>query len=127
MSVVFVTNFHPDHDYRPATEFGALRPVTSGNYPIFKTQRLLEEICDSLQESSENDFLLFSGSSTIAGLALAVWLSKHSKANLLLFERAMGRNKYVVRTITKHEVLQAIEEARERKELSDESRSSRAS
>ena len=121
MSVEFITNMHSDHDYLPATEFGALRPITSGNYPIFKTQRLLEEICDALHDSTESDFLLFSGSSTIAGLALSVWLGMHGRVNLLMFERRAGRQNYVARTLTQREILQAVEEARSRREAARES------
>lgn len=114
--VVYVTNLHADHDYTPATEYGAIRPVTSGNYPVFQTRRLMEEICDSLAESTDEDFVLISGSSVIAALTLAVWFGMHSQCNLLLFERKHTRESYTVRTISTIEVLRGIEAARERKE-----------
>jgi len=39
-----------------------MRPITSGNYAIFKTTRLLEEVVAALARSSETDYLAFSGS-----------------------------------------------------------------
>jgi hypothetical protein len=120
--VVFVTNFHPDHNYQPATEYGAVRPITSGNYPVFKTHRLLEEITDAIVESDEQDFLLLSGSSAIAAIAIAVWLTKHHQVNLLLHEKRHGRQGYVPRTIKRTDLLFAVEEARNRKEAGDATR-----
>ncbi len=119
MSVVYITNLHPDHDYQAATEFGALVPVTSGNYPVFQTQRMLEEIAEALRISSADDFLLMSGSSVVASLCIAVWLAMHEQVNLLVFERKHGRQRYVVRTVARSEILINVELARERQEVAD--------
>ena len=96
----------PGHDYSRASVYGALAPITSGNYPIFKTSRLLEEITTKLTESTPDDYLLLSGSNTVAALCLAVWFAKHRGVKLLLFDRPNG---YVERTISREEIHLMIE------------------
>ena len=57
---VYVSNRASTHDYTSASKMGALRFVTIGNYPIFKTARLQEEIITALAYSTKDDYLLFS-------------------------------------------------------------------
>jgi hypothetical protein len=112
MSTVFVTNRSPTHDYSPAAKFGSLRFVTMGNYPIFKTGRLQEEIIDALIHSTPDDFLVISGSGTIAAMCMAVWLELHGKVKMLLWDRTEGT--YVVREINKPMLRVEIETARDK-------------
>jgi len=74
----------PQHSYDSASKYGAIRPVTSGNYPVFKTDRLIEEVVRSLTYSSRTDYLLFSGSSFVAGICMGVWLAMHKECHALL-------------------------------------------
>lgn len=112
MSVVYISNMGPLHDYSRASVFGALAPITSGNYPIFKTGRLLEEITEKLIDSTADDFLLLSGSNTVAALCLAVWFAKHKRVRLLLFDRPNG---YVERVISREEIHLVIEQVEDAK------------
>lgn len=109
-ATVFISNMSKDHDYTGAVKFGAIRPITSGNYPIFKTQRLLEEIIDALVHSKETDYLLLSGSSVVAGFSLVIWLMLHRKVNLLLHDRRQGQ--YVPRVFQRDTTYLDIERAR---------------
>lgn len=111
-ATVFVSNMSRDHDYGKAAVFGAIRPITSGNYPIFKTGRLQEEIVTALIHSTEDDYLCLSGSSVVAGLCLAIWLTMHKKVNLLLHDRRQGA--YVPRTLNRDEMRLDIERARDK-------------
>lgn len=104
MSKVFVSNWNEEHEegpvpYSTAAVYGALVRVTSGNYPIFKTLRLQEEIARSLEASSDDDYLLLSGSSLVAGLCMTMWMFKHGRCKVLLLDRR--ERGYVVRLITK--------------------------
>lgn len=110
--VVFVTNLNPKHEYDAAAKFGAMRPVTSGNYPVFKTDRLIEEIVTALLHSKETDYLLFSGSSFIGGLCLAVWLQIHKECHALLYDAK--QTAYVPRTIRRPDLSVQIERIRDR-------------
>jgi len=109
-STVFITNMASDHDYKSATVYGALRPITTGNYPVFKSGRLLEEIAASLSQSEETDYLLFSGSSFIAGICLAVWLQRHKECKSLLYDKS--QRGYASRVIRKSDIIIQLEKAR---------------
>jgi hypothetical protein len=100
------------HDYGSATKYGALRPVTTGNYPVFKTSRLIEEIIDALVHSGPEDYLLLSGSSTIAGICQVVWIQLHGKCKFLLWSR--DEDSYVVRVIDKPAIVLLIEETKDK-------------
>jgi len=108
---VFVTNKSHSHDYTSASKLGALRFVTNGNYPIFKTIRLQEEIINALAYSSKDDYLLFSGSSVVAALAMAVWLEIHGVAKILLWDRT--QDSYVVRVIETKQIRIEVETAKD--------------
>lgn len=113
-ATVFISNMSIDHDYTNAAVFGAVRPITSGNYPIFKTTRLIEEVIKALIYSKDTDYLLLSGSSVVASICLAVWLMLHKKANLLLHDRR--QNQYVPRVFDREATLLELERARDRLE-----------
>jgi hypothetical protein len=87
MTKVFVSNWNDEHDYSSAALHGQLARVTSGNYPIFKTLRLQEEIARALQKSKPDDFLLLSGSSLVAGLCMTAWMFMHGRCKILLLDR----------------------------------------
>lgn len=109
-ATVFVSNMSRDHDYSKAATFGAVRPVTTGNYPIFKTARLQEEIVRALLASEETDFLLISGSSIVAALCLMIWMQMHKSVQLLLFDRR--QECYVPRKLSKDDIYTEIERQR---------------
>jgi hypothetical protein len=109
--VVFVTNMSPAHSYESAVRYGAIRPITSGNYPVFKSYRLTEEIARSLAYSTEDDYLLFSGSSFVAGLCAVVWLMMHRECKVLLWDPK--QRAYVPRTVKRDEIRVLIERARD--------------
>lgn len=110
---VFITNMARDHEYAGAARYGALRPITSGNYPIYKTPRLLEEIVQALVDSDADDYLCISGSSIVAALCLWVWIEMHRKCNMLLFRPADGGS-YLLRVLDRAEVRNEIEHTRDR-------------
>ena len=113
MSTVFISNMS-EHDYSSATQFGALRFVTSGNYPIYKTSRLMEEIAETLAESTQEDHLLLSGSAVIAALCMTVWLTYHSRINILLYDHA--NNVYEERKLDKSSIRVLVERIIDRRE-----------
>ena len=109
---VFITNRSPTHVYDSAYTFGSIRYVTSGNYPIFKTARLQEEIIDVLAYSTKHDYLLFSGSGVVAALCLTVWLEMHGECRALLWDRT--EDAYVLRVIERSNIRLEIERASDR-------------
>lgn len=113
MSVVFISNMSSGHDYSSAGSFGNFRPITTGNFPIFKTERLREEIISALIHSSQEDYLLLSGSSVVAGLCMAVWMMLHGEVKLLLYDRGRGKGAYVVRRIEREKLMIEVEKAKD--------------
>jgi len=115
-ATVFISNKASQHNYTPAAQHGAMKSITSGNYSIFKTVRLRDEIIKVLLNSEKTDFLLLSGSSVIAGICMSIWLLMHDEVKLLLYDRK--ERSYVIRTLSKSDIKLAIEtaldEARER-------------
>jgi len=104
--VVYISNMSPAHSYESASRYGAIRPVTSGNYPVHKTERLLEEIIQALVQSEEDDYLLLSGSSFIAALCLAVWFMLHKRCLALLW--VPRQQEYILRTLKREDILTQI-------------------
>ncbi len=112
--VVFISNKAGHHDYVAAEHYGALRPITSGNFAIFKTERLREEIAVALAHSTIHDYLLLSGSSFIAGLCMSMWVLSHGTVKLLLYDRSA--KKYVVREFHGNAAKVELERMRDRLE-----------
>lgn len=111
-ATVYISNLSPDHDYTAAKNYGTLRPVTIGNFPIFKIGRLVEEIATALAASTPDDYLVLAGSSIVASLALAMWLHKHKSCQMLLYDRAAG--KYTMRLVATEQFDGALEAAQDR-------------
>lgn len=114
---VFISNLGGGKDYSSVAKFGAMRPITSGNFPIFKTDRLMEEVITAILDSEPDDYLVLSGSGLVTALCLSVWLIIHKKARLLLFDKRQGdKGQYVPRTVTREEIILSIEHIKERKD-----------
>jgi len=88
-----------------------MRPITSGNYPIFKSTRLLEEIVLALSQSEDTDYLAFSGAAFVGALCLAVWLILHRECKVLLYDPR--QNAYVPRVLKRNDIIVQIEKLRE--------------
>lgn len=111
-ATVFLSNMAADHNYASAARYGAVRPVTRGNYAVFKHVRLIEEIVDALVHSSKTDYLAISGSGFIAALCLSVWLLLHRECKVLLFDAK--QKAYVLRLIKRDMLIIAIEKAKDK-------------
>ncbi len=109
---VYITNRSAAHDYSSATRYGAIRFVTSGNYPVFKTSRLQEEVAEALAYSQSSDFLLLSGSSVVASICIAVWLEMHGTCQILIWDRV--EDEYVIRVLSKPEIATMVAEVANR-------------
>jgi len=115
---VYISNKSEDHNYSPAAAYGSLRYITIGNYPIFKTTRLMEEIIKALVMSEPDDYLLISGSAIIAGMALATWMEMHAVVKVLLWDRANGT--YVQRSLDRDTIRIMIQQASDQIEESED-------
>lgn len=110
-STVFVSNLSADHDYSATTEYGVLRPITMGNYPIFKIGRLVEEISKVVVHSTPQDYLVLSGSSVVSSLCLTLWMLRHGTCQLLLYDR--GSSRYTMRILAREQLEAAFQYAQD--------------
>lgn len=110
-ATVFLSNMGK-HEYDSLAAYGAMRPVTQGNYNVFKTERLTEEIIACLADSSETDYLALSGSTLIAAICMEVWMLMHKRVQLLIFDPR--QDQYVPRAFDRGQLLLQIEQARDK-------------
>jgi hypothetical protein len=106
-ATVYVANLSA-HDYTAASEYGVLKPVTIGMIDLTNPDRLLTQIIEETQLSTDEDYLLFSGPPLVCALCLLVWLTKHNTCNMLIFD-AKDRSRYIARTITNAQINSAVE------------------
>lgn len=93
---VYVSNYS-GHDYKPATKYGQIIPLTVGNINPLQVDRLLFEILNILQDSTPDDYLVLSGHHVIVAIAVSILITLHGKVNLLIWNK--NTNDYNVRTI----------------------------
>lgn len=110
---VYISNKARNQNYKAAEEFGSVVFVTQGKFPIFKTNLLRGEIIKVLLWSEEDDYLLLSGSTVVAGLCLMIWLMLHKQCKLLLHDPKMG---YIPRKFSREEVMMEVETLRDKME-----------
>lgn len=105
--IVYITNLGRDHDYGPAAKWGAIRPITEGNFSIYKTHRILEEVIAGISDSQPTDYLALSGAAIICSIAVSVWLTMHGTCQILIFHPAT--NSYQRRSISWDEIRKGFE------------------
>ena len=102
MRTVWVAN-ESGHDYEPAEQYGKLGKLTLGNQNTFRLDRLIAHITRGICKfTSEDDYLLISGSPVINSVAFHVWLETHPRCNLLQW-RAKSRE-YILTTVTRTQI-----------------------
>jgi|GraSoiStandDraft_4_1057263.scaffolds.fasta_scaffold120446_2 hypothetical protein len=90
-SRVFVTNF-AGHDYTKAERYGEIVYITKGYVSFFSLDRIKYRVCEALQGSTEDDWLLLSGIPMICVVAACYWLWKHDKVKLLVHDKRSDGN-----------------------------------
>lgn len=83
---VYVTNF-AGHDYSKAEEYGELHWITRGYISFHSLDRVKYRICEALQDSQSEDWLLLSGIPMICVVAALYWNWKHTKCKILVHDK----------------------------------------
>jgi len=73
VSKVYITNFNSDYDYSEAEKLGETVLMSSGYIPEYKLKSLEASFAIYALQSTEEDFLLLSGSNIVTAIAAAVW------------------------------------------------------
>jgi len=90
---VYVVN-KSNHDFTSAKKFGKLVYLSVGKMSRYEPNKMARQFEDVLKGSSEEDYLLMSGLSMMNSIAVAIFVQKHRRLNLLLFKdgRYLERN-----------------------------------
>ena len=83
---VYVTNFS-GHDFSKAEKFGEIAWITRGYVSFHSLDRVKFRICEEVDKSSEDDYLLLSGIPIICVLCATYWLWKHKKCKMLVHDK----------------------------------------
>jgi hypothetical protein len=84
------------HDYTKAERFGRVMPITTGSINSFNPDRLMVVISTRLRVAAVDDFLTISGSPMLNALAIAMWLRRFGKANILQWSFRDDEYKHLV-------------------------------
>ena len=105
MPRVYVVN-KSSHDYSPAEDFGKIIYLSYKSLSPFGTSKLFRSFSEKLKGSEWDDFILVSGLSIMTAIACCIFVSKHKRLNLLIYNHAelkAGRNPYSPRTVVFNE------------------------
>lgn len=83
---VFVTNF-AGHDYSEAEKYGEIVWITRGYISFHSLDRVKYRICEEVDKSTSEDWLLLSGIPIVCVLAALYWQWKHNKVKLLVHDK----------------------------------------
>ncbi len=85
MPKVYVVN-QGGHDFSTAERFGRLIFMTEGYQPKYSVAAALRRFQFCMQESKLEDWILLTGLSVLNCIACSVFVLKHNRLNLLLFD-----------------------------------------
>ncbi len=85
------------HDYTTAKQHGELVFLYPGKINVFASCKLITELCEKLETSKKDDFLLPSGNSMATCIAFSILMMKHGMVNMLIY--SFRNQLFEVRTI----------------------------
>lgn len=83
---VFITNFS-GHDYQVAEKWGKLIPITKGSISYASLDRLKYHCTSAINDSNNEDWLLMSGTNIINVICATIWIIRHNRVKLLVFNK----------------------------------------
>jgi hypothetical protein len=89
-STVWIVNY-AGHDHSAAEEFGKLDFLTRGYVSMGSLDRLFYTVTEAIEKTIEEDYLLLSGLIALNALAASIWLQRHGKVKMLLWDQKLGR------------------------------------
>lgn len=105
-STVWIVNY-AGHDHSTAEEFGQLDFLTRGYVSMGSLDRLFYTVTEAIEKTSADDYLLLSGLIALNALATSIWLQRHGKVQLLLWDQKLG--KYRLLSYSKNQIDQLFE------------------
>jgi hypothetical protein len=93
--LVYVPN-RAAHDYSKAWKYGELLFCTEGVLNRKDILTMYSELSKKMEDSQEDDYILMSSLTSICCIACAIFVNKHKRLNILLFEDG----EYIERTLS---------------------------
>lgn len=100
MGTVYIVN-NGGHDYSDANRFGRIQFLSAGPVSKFAISKMYREFAMKLRESTDSDYILLTGLTTMACVACSCFAFLHGRINLLIFKNG----KYVERKLVLSELL----------------------
>jgi len=100
MNKVYVVN-KSGHDFKDANRFGDLIFLSKGKMDRYAITSVYREFSEYLNDSSEDDWILITGLSSMSSIACSMFAYKWGRLNLLLYKN----NRYVERRIILSELI----------------------
>jgi len=100
MATVYIVN-NGGHDYSDANRFGRIQFLSAGPVSKFAVSKMYREFAMKLRESTDTDYILLTGLTTMACIACSCFAFLHGRINLLIFKNG----KYVERKLVLGELL----------------------
>lgn len=85
------------HNWEPAEAYGELVFLSTAPFGRTSVSNMVRTFSPVLEESGPEDFIIISGLSVMCSIACSLFVLKHRRLNLLLFDAAT--EKYVKRTV----------------------------
>lgn len=98
---VWIVNF-AGHDHTSAEEFGRLDFLTRGYVSMGSLDRLFYSVTEAVENTHPDDYLLLSGLIALNAIAASVWLQRHGRIKLLLWDQKL--RKYRVLPYSKDQI-----------------------
>ena len=105
-STVWIVNY-AGHDHSTAEEFGKLDFLTRGYVSMGSLDRLFYTVTEAIERTSPEDYLLLSGLIALNALASSIWLQRHGKVKMLLWDQKLS--KYRELSYSKNQIDQLFE------------------
>jgi len=100
MPNVYIVN-NGGHDYSDSSRFGHIIFLSAGPVSKFAISKMYREFAMKLRESTDADYILLTGLTTMACVACSCFAFLHGRINLLIFKNG----KYVERKLVLSELL----------------------
>ena len=104
MATVYIVN-NGGHDYSDANRFGHIQFLSAVPVSKFAISKMYRDFAMRLRESTDADYILLTGLTTMACVACSCFAYLHGKINLLIFKNG----KYVERKLVLSELLKTGE------------------
>ena len=98
MTKVYVVN-KGCHDYSKAEKYGKVTYLSVGNFKRYSTGKMYRIFTEKLDSSNQDDWIIVSGLTIMVVIACSIFVHKHKRLNLLIYNNRVGVEEYIKRKV----------------------------